>query len=239
MPKRLNIAALAIACIALFVALGGTSYAAKVLIGPKQLKQNAVTTKKIKNGHVRTADIMNGGIEMTDLSGPLQAQVQSNFEPLDNAVTSAKVAPNTLTADDLGTNSVDSDEIAGSAVTDAELASNAVDSNEIENGSLNAPDVGQYSGSVSRNFASIDAGECARRHRSHAGRSEHLGPPGVRDPGNRLRRPVHVPHRGRDVHADHQGLQSHGVRRGPRRCGRHDLQLHRVRLSKTLRQRTQ
>ena len=163
MPKRLNIAALAIACIALFVALGGTSYAAKVLIGPKQLKQNAVTTKKIKNGHVRTADIKNGGIQMTDLSGPLQAQVQSNFELLDNAVTSAKVAPNTLTADDLGTNSVDSDEIAGSAVTDAELASNAVDSNEIENGSLNAPDVGQYSGSVSRNFASIDAGECASK----------------------------------------------------------------------------
>ena len=82
MPKRLNIAALAIACIALFVALGGTSYAAKVLIGPKQLKTNAVTTKKIKNGHVRTADILNGGIQMTDLSGPLQAQVQSSFELL-------------------------------------------------------------------------------------------------------------------------------------------------------------
>ncbi len=45
-----------VALVALFVALGGTSYAALTLrrnsVGSKQLKKNAVTTSKIKNGAV-------------------------------------------------------------------------------------------------------------------------------------------------------------------------------------------
>jgi hypothetical protein len=48
--------ALVISLIALFVALGGTTYAATSLpansIGTKQLKKNAVTARKIKNGAV-------------------------------------------------------------------------------------------------------------------------------------------------------------------------------------------
>ena len=47
--SRLNLAALAVAALALFVALGGTSYAAGLLIGTKQIKNNAVTPTKIKN----------------------------------------------------------------------------------------------------------------------------------------------------------------------------------------------
>jgi hypothetical protein len=45
-----------ISCLALFVALGGASYAATQLpknsVGSKQLKANAITTAKIKNGAV-------------------------------------------------------------------------------------------------------------------------------------------------------------------------------------------
>jgi hypothetical protein len=180
MSKRLNIAALAISMLALFVGLGGTSYAAKLLIGPKNIKINAVTHKKIKAGHVRTSEIQNGGVQMADLAGSLQAQVQSNFELLDgsvttakladNAVTSAKVADENLTSADLGGGSVDSSEIAmsavkapeiaGSAVGDSEVASDAIDSNEVDNGGLNAADVGRYAGTKSLNFSSIPAGEC-------------------------------------------------------------------------------
>lgn len=51
-----NRPALAISVLALFVALGGTGYAAFSLprnsVGAKQLKRNAVTTPKIKNGAV-------------------------------------------------------------------------------------------------------------------------------------------------------------------------------------------
>jgi len=58
--------ALAIALIALFVALGGTTYAATGLpknsVGTKQLKKNAVTAPKIKNGAVTASKINTSGL---------------------------------------------------------------------------------------------------------------------------------------------------------------------------------
>jgi hypothetical protein len=58
--KRLTFANV-ISCLALFVALGGASYAATQLpknsVGSKQLKSNAVTTAKIKKGAVTGAKI--------------------------------------------------------------------------------------------------------------------------------------------------------------------------------------
>jgi hypothetical protein len=59
--------ALVVALIALFIALGGTSYAAitslpKNSVGTKQLKKNAVTGVKIKNGAVTAAKINTAGL---------------------------------------------------------------------------------------------------------------------------------------------------------------------------------
>jgi predicted secreted protein len=58
--------AFVIALIALFVALGGTSYAAihlpKNSVGAKQLKKNAVTGTKIKNGAVTANKINTSGL---------------------------------------------------------------------------------------------------------------------------------------------------------------------------------
>jgi hypothetical protein len=55
-----------IACVALFVALGGTGYAAfslpKNSVGSKQLKNNAVTTGKLKNGAVTAGKLKNGAV---------------------------------------------------------------------------------------------------------------------------------------------------------------------------------
>jgi hypothetical protein len=52
--------AMAVAMVALFVALGGTGYAALQLpphsVGKKELKRNAVTTTKIDNGTIRLKD---------------------------------------------------------------------------------------------------------------------------------------------------------------------------------------
>jgi len=57
---------LVISLLALFVALGGTSYAAINLprnsVSTKQLKKNAVTTKKIKNGAVTAPKIKNNAV---------------------------------------------------------------------------------------------------------------------------------------------------------------------------------
>jgi hypothetical protein len=58
--------ALFIACIALAVALGGTSYAAIKLpansVGTKQLKKNAVTSAKMKNNAITGADVLESSL---------------------------------------------------------------------------------------------------------------------------------------------------------------------------------
>jgi hypothetical protein len=70
-----------IALLALFIALGGTTYAATALpknsVGTKQLKTNAVTAVKIKSGSVTGAKIAK------------------------NAVTGVKIADNAVTGDDI------------------------------------------------------------------------------------------------------------------------------------------
>ena len=59
-----------VACLALFVALGGASYAATQLpknsVGTKQIKKDAVTSAKVKNGSLVAADFESGQI----IAGP-------------------------------------------------------------------------------------------------------------------------------------------------------------------------
>ena len=58
--------ALVVACIALAVALGGTSYAAIQLpaksVGAKQLKKNAITSPKVKNNSLTGADVLEASL---------------------------------------------------------------------------------------------------------------------------------------------------------------------------------
>jgi hypothetical protein len=58
--------AIVISCLALFVALGGASYAAIRLpagsVGTKQLKKNAVISSKVKNGSLRRIDFGAGQV---------------------------------------------------------------------------------------------------------------------------------------------------------------------------------
>lgn len=55
-----------VACLALFIALGGASYATTQLpknsVGTKQLKKNAVTSAKVKNRSLRAVDFKRGQI---------------------------------------------------------------------------------------------------------------------------------------------------------------------------------
>ena len=56
--------AMIVACVALFIAMGGTSYAAATLaansVGTKQIKKNAVTSAKIKSAAVTAAKVKDG-----------------------------------------------------------------------------------------------------------------------------------------------------------------------------------
>jgi hypothetical protein len=56
--------AMVVACISLFVAAGGTSYAAVKLpknsVGSAQLKSNSITSAKVRNGSLKEGDFANG-----------------------------------------------------------------------------------------------------------------------------------------------------------------------------------
>ena len=63
--------ALVVACLALLVALGGTSYATvlqvpRASVGTPQLKRNAVTPAKIAPNAVRTGHVLNGSLLVAD-----------------------------------------------------------------------------------------------------------------------------------------------------------------------------
>lgn len=101
-----------VACVALFVALGGTSIAAV-----SQLAANSVGTAQLKNNAVVTAKIKSGGVGASDIAS--------------NAVQTAKIKNSAVTAPKIG---------AG-AITNAKLADNAVNSAKVEDGSLAASDL--------------------------------------------------------------------------------------------------
>jgi hypothetical protein len=85
-------ASMIVALIALFVALGGSSYAAVTLaknsVGSKQLKKNAVTTPKIKNGAVTAGKINPAGLTVPNAThassadSALQANAAANSSQL-------------------------------------------------------------------------------------------------------------------------------------------------------------
>ena len=68
-----------IGLLALFLALSGTAYAAALprdsIVGPKQLKRNAVTSAKVRNGTLQKADfaagtLLTGSVGPTGPAGP-------------------------------------------------------------------------------------------------------------------------------------------------------------------------
>jgi hypothetical protein len=99
-----------LALIALFVALGGTSYAAVQLpagsVGTKQLKKNAVTAKKIRNGTVTSVKIKDNAVTGADVNEASLTEVPNaaharNADTATNAVSAANAtnAGHATTAD--------------------------------------------------------------------------------------------------------------------------------------------
>lgn len=93
--------ALVIALIALFVALGGSAYAA-TKIGTSDIKSNAITAAKIKNGAVTTAKIKNGavnGAKVNEASlGTVPAAANASHADSADSATNAANATNAVNA---------------------------------------------------------------------------------------------------------------------------------------------
>lgn len=144
LPARsLHPLALLVAFLALFVALGGQSYAK----APK-LKKNTVTSKIIKNGQVassdlkdngvKSIDVLDGGIGLVDLSPALKAQLA---QILDGSVTTAKLGDGSVTNPKLGDGSVTTPKLADGSVTNPKLASDSVTGAKVATNTLTSGDI--------------------------------------------------------------------------------------------------
>jgi hypothetical protein len=106
-----------IALAALFVALGGTAFAAAT-IGTNDIKNGAVTKQKLHSKAVTTRKIA------------------------PQAVTTGKIADQAVTTDKIADQAVTTDKIADQAVTSGKIAPDAVDSSMILDGSIQTGDLG-------------------------------------------------------------------------------------------------
>jgi hypothetical protein len=130
-----------ISCIALFVALSGSVYAAglaKNSVKAKNIAKGAVTNPKLKNGAVTAKKLANGAVigsklanESVGASKLTDASVRSNAlgggvvtspKLKDLAVTQAKLANASVGKDQLGASAVETGKIAKEAVTAEKLA---------------------------------------------------------------------------------------------------------------------
>lgn len=120
-----------LSCIALFVALAGTAYAAGKL-GPGQVKAvniapQAVTNAKIKTQAVTSGKIKNLGINAADLSGGSVI----NSKIAKKAVTNSKLGTEAVTSAKLGKKAVTEGKLAPEAVTAGKLAAEAVSAGKL------------------------------------------------------------------------------------------------------------
>jgi hypothetical protein len=92
-PSRLPSPALVIACVALFVSLGGVSYGvATGFIDSRELKNNTIRSKDVRNNTLRTFDLRNNEVR--------------GFDIRNSTVQGRDVAFNTLTGADVSEESL-------------------------------------------------------------------------------------------------------------------------------------
>jgi hypothetical protein len=115
----------AIACLALFVALGGAAVAAglaKNSVGTKQLKPNAVTAAKIKNGAVNSHKLAHGAV----VSGKLGANSVSAGVLQNGSVLAAKLGKSSVTNPAIANGVVGTNKLGNGVVATAKLADGSV-----------------------------------------------------------------------------------------------------------------
>ncbi|HWJ42319.1 MAG TPA: hypothetical protein VNR67_02700 [Solirubrobacterales bacterium] len=112
--------ALAIACLALFMALTGSAFAVGIA-------KNSVRSAQIVDGTVRTVDLRDNAVNAPKIA----PNAVGGEEIAENAVESAEVAQDALTNQDLGAASVASSEVADQSLTAADLGPNSVAASEL------------------------------------------------------------------------------------------------------------
>jgi hypothetical protein len=118
---RAHVRGQAVGYLALFVALGGTSYAAV------KLPRNSVKAKQIATNAVGHAEIRPHAVGTSDLHA--------------GAVTSAILAPGAVNAAQISRSQIGTDKLADGAVTNPKLADDAVDARTVADGAIGAGEI--------------------------------------------------------------------------------------------------
>lgn len=130
--------ALVISCVALFLALAGSAFAAKTAsVSSRQIVNGTVRTIDLRDNAVSSPKIADATVSVNDLgtdsvgSDEIAKDAVNSDEIAENAVASSEVAPDSLTAGDLASNSVTSPEIADQTINSNDIGPNAVNADEL------------------------------------------------------------------------------------------------------------
>ena len=135
-----------IACLALFVALGGPAQAARFIDG-----------KLLRKGSVSSAAIKDRSLKVRDLGRPA---VRSLQQTPNNSVTEAKLANRSVTAAKLASGAVTSTALADHSVAAVDLGADAVRSETVADGALRAADFSRFHGRFRSMIGPIPFGQC-------------------------------------------------------------------------------
>jgi hypothetical protein len=143
LKRHLNVANV-LSAMALFMALGGVTYAAtaaKNSVKAKSIAKQAVTTAKLRNGAVTSPKIRNGAV----ISSKIGA----------GAVGGHQIADGSVRAVELGGGVVTTAKLQNGAVTDAKLATNAVTTSKINAEAVTTGKIGNEAVTGAKLSASI------------------------------------------------------------------------------------
>jgi len=144
-PRRPS-AALLIALLALFVALGGPAEAARLITG-KQVKDHSLQAKDLSRRAVK------------QLQKTPRAAVGTP-ELRDGAVTTVKVAPASIGSDRLAPGAVGSRELRAGSTGTAQLADGSVTGAKIADGTLDTRDFTRFAGRFRVTVPKVNPREC-------------------------------------------------------------------------------
>ena len=140
-----------VSSLALFIALGGVSYAAIKIpansVGSSQIKPSAVSSSDIKNGQVKEADVGSGAVSAKKLkSGAVgRAAIASgavgSSQIADGSVSGSELADGSASSSKLADNAVNSSKVADGALGSGDLADNAVTGAKIADGGVSSSDI--------------------------------------------------------------------------------------------------
>ncbi len=149
-------AALVVALIALFVALGGPAEAKRLLTG-KDVKNHSLQTKDLARKAVRELRrTPNGSVRERALA----AGAVTSVKLADSAVTPSKIAPSAVGAAQLGPGAVGPRELRAGAAGPAQVADGAITGVKVADASLDARDVARFTGRFRITVPRVDPEKC-------------------------------------------------------------------------------